>query len=58
MLIASQIENSAIRRVMIEMRIVIKKIHLAMCVESAKLAYRTLSSKLLRWGEIAEPPKK
>jgi hypothetical protein len=57
-LIVSEIENSVMRGVMIEMRTVDTKVHLEINLESAKAAHLTLSSKLLRLGEIVEPPKK
>ena len=57
-LIVSEIENSVKRGVMIEMRTVDTKVRLAINLESAKAAHLTLSSKLLRLGEIVEPPKK
>jgi hypothetical protein len=57
-LIVSEIENSVMRGVMIEMRTFDRRVHLAINLESAKAAHLTLSSKLLRLGEIVEPPKK
>jgi YfiR/HmsC-like len=57
-LIVSDIENSVARGVMIEMRTESRKIKLAINLESAKAAHLTLSSKLLRLGEIVEPAGK
>jgi len=54
-LTVSEIENSAKRGVMIEMKSENGKIHLAINLESAKAAHLTLKSKLLRLGEIVEP---
>jgi hypothetical protein len=47
MFMVSEIENSVMCGAIIKMRIVIKKIHLAMHLESAKSAYLTISFKLL-----------
>jgi hypothetical protein len=57
-LIESEIENSVMRGVMIEMRTVNSKFHLAINLEPAKAAHLTLSWKLMRLGEIVEPLKK
>jgi hypothetical protein len=57
-LTVSEMENSAIRGVMIRMRTENERIRLEINLESAKAAGLTLKSKLLRLGEIVEPAKK
>jgi hypothetical protein len=57
-LTVSEIENSAKRGVMIEMKTENGKIRLAINLECAKAAHLTLKSKLLRLGEIVESGNK
>jgi hypothetical protein len=57
-LTVSEIENAAVRGVMIQMKTENDKIRLAINLESSKAAHLTLKSKLLRLGEIVEPTKK
>jgi len=57
-LTVSEIEDSANRGVMIQMKTEDEKLRLVINLESAKAANLTLKSKLLRLGEIIEPPKK
>lgn len=57
-LTVSEIENSARRGVMIEMKTENGKIRLAINLECAKAARLTLKSKLLRLGEIVESSQK
>jgi hypothetical protein len=56
-LTVSEIENSAMRGVIIRMRTEGKKVRLAINLESAKAAHLTLKSKLLRLGQIVRPAK-
>lgn len=57
-LTVSEIENSAVRGVMIRTKAENDKIRLAINLESAKAVHLTLKSKLLRQREIVEPANK